>query len=54
MGAYVLETSLEAEFRQGFIDRVSFPLDTYTFTATVTMEDGTVVTSPESVMMMIN
>jgi hypothetical protein len=54
MGAYVLETSLQAEFRQGFIDRVQFPLDTYTFTASVTMQDGTIVTSTESVMMLIN
>ena len=54
MGAYVQETSLEAEFRQGFIDRVQFPLDTYTFTASVTMQDGAIVTSAESVMMMIN
>jgi hypothetical protein len=47
-GAY--EYSLRVWFHQNFIDLAWFPVDTYTFTASVQMEDGTIVTSTDAIV----
>ncbi len=54
LNAYVFETSFGVVFRREVIQRLRFPLDTYTFVASVNMEDGTIVSSADAVVIEIN
>lgn len=52
--AYISMYEISISFKEDFVNRIRFPLDNYTITTTVELEDGTLIQSEETVAININ